>query len=302
LRNYHAIVTESEAPIFGDGEDELDPRRYIYHYTSTDTAALILTSGCLRMGPLGKTNDPRETNNWWPSLTIDVGSADDPDSDNWRALCAEIDRALRGRTKLACFTNDRAWDSNRLGEPPYHRGWARARMWDQYASRHSGVCLMLDRSRWLTAVSSVVGDLAAEHGIEPQILHGDVGYHDRAIGRTEALHFRRSELNELGVSAAADARLGTHGDEFFFSKNTDWESEVEFRTVLLGIDEDHCDIPIADCLEAVIVGEKYPDPELKVLKYRLSMIGIDDLPIATCDWWGGSPQLVPDAPHRRTDD
>ena len=44
---------------------ELDIDRYVYHYTSRDTALQhILATGKIRLGSLSKTNDPHETKSW----------------------------------------------------------------------------------------------------------------------------------------------------------------------------------------------------------------------------------------------
>jgi len=156
---------------------------WIYHYTSTETAALILTSGMIRLGAFSRTNDPREQREWFPSVT--EGTSDEIGKDEFWNICREIDAAMRGRTKLACFTRDRNAGETH-GHLNFHRGWARARMWDQYAEHHRGACFVFARDRWQAAVGRVVDALVkegldAKAEIGPFTLHGDVSYVDRPV-------------------------------------------------------------------------------------------------------------------------
>src|SRR3712207_7604623 len=57
----------------------------------------------------------------------------------------------RRRARLACLTMDRT--PNAFGSP-FHRGWARARMWSQYSDAHRGACLVLDHAALDGAISA----------------------------------------------------------------------------------------------------------------------------------------------------
>lgn len=120
------------------------PGRYLYHYTRPDTLALILDSGRIRLGSYAETNDPRERKQWLASLTADT--FDDLQDGESLELVMQIDRWIRRGVRLSCFTVD-------YPEPPdwaggnFHSGWARARMWHQYAGDHTGAVLVFDAER-----------------------------------------------------------------------------------------------------------------------------------------------------------
>lgn len=52
----------------------------------------------LRMGPFCATNDPRETHEWFPSMSTD----EELDYEDWLKLGRQIDAAMRRRVQLAC--------------------------------------------------------------------------------------------------------------------------------------------------------------------------------------------------------
>src|SRR3954447_17841096 len=101
------------------------------------------------------------------------------------------------------------------------RAWARARMWEQYASDHSGVCIAFDRER---TTNELLARLS-EHGSTGS---GEVQYSPRGFSDTEAFaldldDFREDEEDDLSDHVARF--VVDHEQELFFSKTLDWQSE-----------------------------------------------------------------------------
>ena len=281
---------------FDDANGVVSTNRLIYHYTSTSAGAAILTGGRLRMGPFTRTNDPREQKEWFPTVINQTGGTVSSE-ESW-SICREVDLAMRGRVKLGCFTRDRGPDPALLGVGNFHRGWARARMWHQYATGHAGLCLILNRSRWQAAVDEVVAALVAsgvdaDRPVGPLTVHGDVTYLDQPVDWDGALGVEVSDYRARGPVAIADECIRANIAGFFLRKNTDWVSEQEYRTLIIATGEDYVDVPLRECLSGVMVGAHYPDPELRVLRYRLSQLGLDDLDVAKCAWQRGAPDAFP---------
>jgi hypothetical protein len=259
--------------------NDAEPGRYLYHYTRPHTLALILDSGRLRLGSYAGTNDPRERKEWLSALTADT--FDDLQEGEFLELVRQIDRWIRRGVRLGCFTVD-------YPEPPdwaggnFHRGWARARMWHQYAGDHTGAVLVFDAKRLIQQVESAAqGD---------RVVPGPVVYADRPLNLVFPLEDVQGDGLAGAVTALRDARI----EELFLTKNQDWASEREFRIVVLGKpDEPPLDVEFGDSLVALVLGETFPPTELSVLDTRLSRIDRADIPLGRCVWWSGAPTVVP---------
>lgn len=264
--------------------------RYLYHYTRSDSASHILDGMSLRVSPYSSTNDPRESRPWLPSLSL-------PDeahmsADEWQEFCDGVDVVMRGRVQVACFTGDRA-AASLAGFWNFHRGWARARMWQQYAGDHSGLCLILDRQRWCDGVDSICVQMAGSLGDKRwKAVHGAVVYEDRPVGwDPRTLDFSLADVRRYGAASLAQSRVEANYHVLYLNKNTDWQSECEFRSLVVGADEPLL-ISLKPCLVGIVVGEKASSEMVDAAKSAMSSIGCGDA-IARCVWRGGAPIVVP---------
>lgn len=129
---------------------EVAPDQYLYHYTSLETALVrIIPTGKLRAVSLSQVNDPREYSDWYLNAVVDLDMpGEDVSNEEFVALSKIVNEEVRKRLKVLCFAADKP--SAAAMEPPdyeFGRGYAHSRMWDQYADRHRGVCLIFDRAR-----------------------------------------------------------------------------------------------------------------------------------------------------------
>jgi Protein of unknown function (DUF2971) len=127
---------------------KLDPDKYFFHYTTREAAfGGILPSRHLRFSPYGDMRDPLE-NQQWRFTFSGRGARDDAaviaDVEQQTELERRANEETRARSHLLSLTIDA--EPRPDGErEPFCFGWARARMWEQYAERYSGVCLVFDR-------------------------------------------------------------------------------------------------------------------------------------------------------------
>lgn len=226
----------------------------LYHYTTREIAIeKILPTMALRLGPLGETNDPRETKNWLPGFGL-------PPTSNpfvYNRLMNEVTRAynhVRQKEWFAlCVTCDAA--TRKLPEKThidFHleflNGYARSRMWALYAENHQGICLEFDGSRLHAAVKAAA----------PNALCGKVKYADQGettvAGPDASPYFLSIKQQEVDdPSRVARRHIRRFYRATFLRKSRDWSSEYEFRW-LVHSQSGGLFVKIADALTAIIVG------------------------------------------------
>jgi hypothetical protein len=209
--------------LFGSRDPGDEP--VLFHYTGAEKLALILTSQRLWLSPYSAMRDPRENNTWRPGLSL--GDGLDPNSFDAQALWEELDAAVRQRAKLVCFTMDRP--EHEYSFSGTSRGWARARMWEQYAERHRGAVLVFDHDKL---------DEIMTTQIDGRVHKGPVRYLDGYWSMDAFRGLMVEDLLERGCVAVADEIIEKHGDDLYFEKDVDWASEFEYRFVTVS-EADH---------------------------------------------------------------
>lgn len=219
-----------------------------YHYTSRAAAfEHILPARRLRLGSFAVMRDPLESKERAEHLFTPA---------SWSAVAVEKLRALEREalvnTKILSLTVDRPEDP---GVSRAHAwGYARPRMWEQYAENHRGVCLVFDRTDlhgWALGHLEAINPTAS----------GEIIYSDLPLdGYPNARRLDATTLTDRGGGDTARgyrAHLLENAEELFFRKVEDWSSEREFRYVLLDDDDDEVTVPF-ERLRAVILGERFP--------------------------------------------
>ncbi|NUP74402.1 MAG: DUF2971 domain-containing protein [Sinomonas sp.] len=264
------------AELFGVGSGG---EKYLYHYTSVEKLRGILDSGTLRFSPYLNTNDPLESH-FWVTWTRIPGGTDDEIAarrEEMKTLLGE-NFDLRRAVKIACFTQD----DSEVNLSMLHRGWARPRMWDQYAEKHAGGCLVLDRAAWEQEIESSL----ASRGM--RVTGQAVAYRNaRFGGELDNITLDYEDVKSRGGIGVAQAFVNDH-QELFFTKNLDWVSERERRYLVLS-DSDYEAVPLASSLRAVVIGPFFPDHEDSVLRFRLDRSGFHHVRVAKLAWRSGAP-------------
>jgi hypothetical protein len=250
----------------------------LYHYTSRGAAfEHIVPSLSLRLSRLATMRDPIENKDWAEQLLIPLAWPEG-DVDKLQSLVTDTLRT----TKILSFTLDRPL---KPGVSEAHAwGYARPRMWEQYAENHRGVCLVFDRG-------TVHERMLAQLGAVNDAFAGEVTYSDTPLaGHSAARSLDATRLQTEGdgdVESGLRAHLREHVDELFFRKLEDWKTEEEFRYVLLDCNDRDVVAPIAG-LRAVIVGERLPAWQLA----GAARVCVDAQVELLKMTWSAVPQLV----------
>ncbi|WP_329130375.1 DUF2971 domain-containing protein [Streptomyces sp. NBC_00670] len=226
----------------------------LFHYTSTTAAVTgILATGTLRLSPYKSTNDLWESQPHYPTLSA---HHDDEGLDAGFSLWDEIDRQLRLHAKVGCLTQDVALPSD-VFNPDALRGWAHLSQWAHYGAGHTGVCLRFD---WDKLVESFL-----EHaGPASFAFHGPVRY----LSSQDSPPTRGVDVGqvaEFGADAVALAYAEANKDSLFFRKHIDWDSEAEYRLILLNQSTEFDYVDIRTALTGVVLGNAFPQEHVRGL-------------------------------------
>jgi hypothetical protein len=222
--------------------------QFIYHYTDRDAGfAHIVPTRTLRFSRLSAMRDPVENKDWIQGLLAPITW---PDADVQKVV--DLVHSTLESTHILSLTLDSPLQPGASAQ--HARGYARPRMWEQYAENHKGICLVFDRARFHEAL---MHSLPAH----PDTFAGEVAYADLPL--QDHAKARALDVTSLAVEGDGDieaglrAHIGRHYPELLFRKLEDWRSEREYRYVL--VDETVRDVTVEyRGLRAVIVGERFP--------------------------------------------
>jgi hypothetical protein len=273
---------------------ELERDKYFFHYTGSDAAfGHILPEASLRFSRYLDMRDPLENKEWWFSAGGRGAETHDQErrqTAGWFAFNRAANE-IRRRSFLLSLTIDTPIAETEE-EEPFCLGWARARMWEQYAENNAGVCLVFDRERLTRAIIASRGDreLAA-------LYHQDVTY--EATGILKPM-LDIETLGEEVTPARVNSFIEEHYEPLFFQKVLDWQSEHEYRFCTIAGDGDEVLANIGEALHAVIVGERFPKWQRAAVIEACVVAHAQPLRL---DWTRGEPSLRPLKPiHSRRDE
>lgn len=263
-----------------------DRDKYVYHYTKARTAIdHIVNSGTLKFGSMLTTNDPKEVKDWQLFMRSRTVREDYPDLG---LLSRQVTKLLKSRTFVGCFCSDGRLTGEPLNDIP-QRGWARARMWAQYATEiidskvvgHKGVCLVYERSDLNNSIVASVGSAGF-------VTSGPVNYIDRAFGnRLNGPYGINLDISEsIGLDKHLTQHAIEHADELFYEKGSDWSSEAEYRWVVISQLRDSPLISYGNSLRAVIIGSDCADSMVREVVDVCSPLNIS---VTSLDWVNGVP-------------
>jgi hypothetical protein len=125
------------------------------------------------------------------------------------------------------------------------RGFAHSRMWTDYAGRHSGVCLIFDRTKLHEAIRNFVA---------PETVYADrMTYSEWTPEVGEAFTIELDTPARLGLDRGLFAHIRTCRRSCSSTRNLNWASEVEFRWLVFGETPTPEFVPFGDALEGMCV-------------------------------------------------
>lgn len=237
--------------------------KWVYHYTTIETALeWILPSGNIKIGSIEKMNDLREAKEWHFSGR----GGDIVNPINFLELSARGGELLRDDAKLFCTVQD---DAVRGAFRHWHRGYCRPRMWAQYSNNHRGICLIFDKEKLNSAITDGVGK-------QCWIRSGPIRYIDDDHDSIHAFELDLDSVRQTSIEVEIEKMLQKHYKSYYFTKNSDWASEKEWRWVIKGAGVGDIFVPFRDSLAGIMLGPDTPDTYLPTIKKLAQKHSIQD--------------------------
>jgi hypothetical protein len=267
------------------------PEGLLAHYTSAEVAfEHVLPPRRLRMSPYRFMRDPIENKDIVPG-TGAYGETPDNFDEAYQSALDGI-KFLRDECRILSLTHDVE------AERTFGCSWARPRMWEQYADNHRGVCLVFDGP----LLEYNLATAFKEHELLAWL--EEVRYTPAGIAGSKINFFADQRIFE-DAQQRADAVaefIEDNSDDFFFLKSDDFETEHEFRAVLMptdgfeseedsvSVDGDYAFVDYGDALVAVIVGERFPNWQLLGANRACERV---DAMFGKIGWRNGRPIAFP---------
>lgn len=264
---------------------EFEFGKYYFHYTNREAAlGQIIPRGSLRLSSMRRMRDPLENTTMYIAGASGVGPRTGPAelkrNEGVYIAFNYLAQQIRERARLLALTvdSDRYSDAGR----EFARGWSRPRMWEHYAEKHAGVCLVFEARQLGEELRSDAARLALPPLHDRRVSYTETG----AAGLTLALDLLPDPITEETVSTY----ISEHRDELFFRKALDWETEHEHRflaTAPEGWDK-ALYLDFGASLKAAIFGEKFPAWQRAAAH---DVCGPNGVEVLRLDWTLGRPNL-----------
>jgi hypothetical protein len=230
--------------------------RRLYHYCKLSTAIeFILPGKQLLLNPMGKTNDPRENK----SFVFAGSSLNADDLVNIAGSNSKISAEIRRDSKILCLSSD---------QNPYF-GYELSRLWALYGGNHEGLCIALDREKFLQENAEKL-----KNGYFRKVSYVPLDV-TKSVNHREIDYDR---IKETGLTNYVQEFRSDHIDYLFFTKNKEWESEQEMRFVYFSDKKEMEYCSITDSLDAIYLGVDFKKqylPAIKALSEGLKIYSLD---------------------------
>lgn len=204
----------------------------IFHYTSFCKAFKILKTQNFKFGHIRNTNDPFEDLNNKYSITHQY-------PEEIKQLLNRLGKYVNEELSFASFGIPD-------GVVPPDQKWT---MWAHYGDKHSGVCLVFDKLKFITEVESIYKNPIYKEIEYKGPLWVDPNHFDNFLKNSEQEILRAFQLPLL------------------FTKHIDWKCENEFRIIVF---KKKFEINIKNCLTKIIYGPNINPKNLKKIETYLN--------------------------------
>ena len=214
----------------------------IYHYTKLGTAIEhILPKLSLRTSGLDKMNDPKENQPWaFGGRNIDYKSwyPESYNNDTHIEHQKKLGLEIKASCQALCFVKDKP-----------KKGYLNEIMWAHYAENHKGICIELDKDRFIQENTRLLSDYAFESV--------NYGIHKR-VSMIASNGTKREEIDRI---------VKVNYKELFYKKSRDWKTENEVR--LLTFNSDQLFLSIKESLTGLYLGLSFPYNYLPSIDYLI---------------------------------
>lgn len=254
----------------------------LYHYTKFDTAIdYILKEKKLRFSNLRGANDPYEKYNFVFSGSYSCVDKPEKNKMNFLTTSFWISNALKEGVQTICFAEDIKTE-NIVGQQLYNigRGFAKPRMWAQYAENFMGICLLFNKDKLLRIVDEELQSV--------EISHAKIHYYreEEFIWKvSHATNINESEM-QLTNEVLLDKKINDNRQLFFFSKHIDWKDENEYRLLIRNFSDEYVYVNIDGTLEKIIVGMDTDETKVELVKKCVEKFIYEPM-IQRIEFWDG---------------
>ncbi len=278
-------------------EPEINPEKWLYHYTSFETAIkYILPTRKLKIGEYGNVNDPKEsklnpTTYSFEDFPLDEseGKAFELERDE---ICEKITNYFFHKIKIVCFSVDDIRYEKTLFNY-FARGSVKPRMWAQYGDNNKGVCLIFDKS-------VLNKEVEKQFSNDSIIYKGNVTYQSsELIEESWKLQNQINiESNNFSLTSfkydfenAIQNQIHTHQETYFFHKYEDWKAENEFRFVIYSQKDGDFYLNFGDALSGIVVGSNFDQKHENELLEGIEKLGVPATQFSYGLGWTNQRQL-----------
>lgn len=215
-------------PVFYQDEIAAMGDDIIYHYTKAESFFKILESMTLRPGDFNNLNDLNEANIY--NLY----------TKKWKMMF-DVEEYIKSKCNLICFTKNYKVKERK----DIQKGTNRPSMWAHYAENNNGVCIVLDKKKFIEINKSLL---------------------DNVFYRFEDIEysFRNGvDDNDLQKTSSSEDFIKENYKKIFYLKHRDWEYESEHRLFYVG---DKIDFSILGCVRYFELGSRFVTDEKKMAK------------------------------------
>ncbi len=242
----------------------------LYHFTKAKTAINnILPNSTIQINNFRAVNDPKEAHEW-PFYFYDntfSNSSEAISLDHFNAL----DDYMKSHSLIACFKHEYGCKVNEFHDDHENsRAFYDMRMWDQYADKHKGVCLVFDRKALLECLINDDSHI---------FFHGPIEYGKLFNNPEDPFAIDFHNFHEEGDSYLF-SKLNKNVSDYLFSKTYPWKAESEYRiAALCKKHEEKIYLNFSNALKAVILGLDISNEDAKeicsVLNGKTQVFKID---------------------------
>ena len=247
----------------------------LFHYTSSEVLlSHILQDYELRFSPMNNSHDPVEYYSITHIGATDVGYSRERSLDNTFRF-RELSNSIQKNIKCCSFCIDKPFSKNKTSL--LNKGWARPRMWAQYANAQTGVCIIFDKEKILHNIMKCYS--------KDKVFEGEIIYDNQLKELFKAKNYVDNELSNEWTFLQ---RIKEHEKGYLFNKLEDFVDEQEFRVAIYEEKDVFSYISIHDCIKGVIMGDKFLENNTLAVEYHSKRNSFE---LFEMRWYLGKPKI-----------
>ena len=237
-----------------DFKNFINSNNSLFHYTTYETLDKILETKSLKYSFLSSQSDPKEfVEILFPYLSYIVGETENPET-KWDNLNKNAKDKFLNELQIICLSSNtqiiehknisaiqsilskrknNVLSRNLIDLLVFSPGYDKHRMWDSYADKFKGVCLVFDKR------------LLCEASSEDSI--------NEFVNYTKKFEIARADINKSDYDNFENSK------RYFFQKHIDYRDESEFRMLIQSGKQKY--LNISKALKAVIFGDRVVDKQ-----------------------------------------